>query len=104
MVCFGDPELGPFPDRRFFGHLRRRFFVRPQLDDGFGFHQPRLELLAEPVALPLNVNGGGVMEQPIQNRRRDDRIAKHLALGPEALIARQDDCPSFIAVVEVRGD
>jgi hypothetical protein len=42
----------------------------------------------EPVALPFDVDGAGVMEQAIQDGRRDDRIAEDLARSTEALIAR----------------
>ena len=38
-----------------------------------------------------------MVQQPIQDRGRDDRITEHLAPGAEALLARQHDRTPFIA-------
>ena len=43
-----------------------------------------------------------MMQQPIEDRRRDDRIPEHLAPRAEALIARQDDGATFAEAREWR--
>ena len=68
--------------------------------DAFGaarLQQPGLELLAEAVAVPFDVDGDGVVEQAIEDRGRDHGIAEHLAPGAETLIAGEDDGPALVA-------
>ena len=89
--------VGPPAHRRSYGRLRSRGSVRARLGGGFRCDQPGFELLAEPIALSFDVDGARMVEQAIQNGRRDDRIAKDLAPGAQALIARQDDGTPFIA-------
>ena len=65
--------------------------------DAARLEQAGLELLAEPVAVALDVNGDGVVEQAIEDRGRDHGIAEHLAPGPEALVAGEDDGAALVA-------
>jgi len=83
--------------RRSCAHLRSRVTIRARLGGDFRFDQPGFELLAESIALSFDVDGARMVEQAVQNGRRDDRIAKDLAPGAQALIARQDDGTPFIA-------
>lgn len=52
--------------------------VTQRLRDEFG-------VLAQPVAVALDGNDDGVMQQPIEQRARDDRIAKDLRPFPKSL-------------------
>jgi hypothetical protein len=68
--------------------------------DGLGaarLEEPGLELLAESVTVALDVDGDGVMKPAIEDGGGDHRIAEHLASGPEALIAAEDDGPALVA-------
>src|SRR5439155_10951783 len=49
--------------------------------------QARLPPLFEPVALAADVHRGGVVQQPVEDRRRQDRIPKDAAPLPVALVA-----------------
>ena len=45
----------------------------------------------QPVAFALDVDGGGMVQQPVQDGGGQDRIAEDLAPVDEALVAGQDD-------------
>ncbi len=63
-------------------------------------HQSRLPLLAEPVRLAFDVDRGGVMEEPIEDRAGDHRIAEHLAPRAKTLIAGQQNGAAFVATTD----
>ena len=63
---------------------------RPSGHDRFRLHETGLEFFAEPIAIALDVDRDRVMEHAIEDRRRNDAIAKHVAPAREALIARED--------------
>ena len=56
-----------------------------------GGTQSRLAAVFQPIALPTDVDGRRVMQQPIQNRGRDDWIAEDRSPVPVALVRGQDD-------------
>jgi hypothetical protein len=47
-------------------------------------------MLPEAVACAFDLDDDGVVEQPVQQRRGDDRIAEHLAPFGEAAVGCQD--------------
>ena len=47
--------------------------------------------LREPVALATDVQDMAVMQQPVQYRRGDHRVAQEFAPLAEALVGREDD-------------
>ena len=59
--------------------------------------EPGLPLLAEPVGVALDVDAGGVVQQPVEDRARDHGVAKHLAPSSEAPVAGQQDGAAFVA-------
>src|SRR5450432_661495 len=54
-------------------------------------NQPGFAALLQPIALAANVDGGGVMQQSIQNRGGNDRVAEHRAPFSVALVRREND-------------
>ncbi len=62
-----------------------------------GLEEPRLPLLSQSIALTFNIDRDGMVEEPVENRRGDDRIAKHVAPGAEALIASKQNRALLIA-------
>ena len=54
-------------------------------------------LLPQPIALAFNIDGHGMVEQSIENRRGDDGISEDLAPGPEALVAGEQNRPLLVA-------
>src|SRR3982751_372610 len=59
--------------------------------------QTGLALLLEPVALALDVDDRGVVEQPVEQRRGDDLVAENLAPAGEALVGGQQDRAALVA-------
>jgi len=57
----------------------------------------RLAAVLQPVALAPNVDRRRVMQQPVQDRRRDDRIAEDRSPVPVAFVGGQDDASAFIS-------
>ena len=57
-------------------------------------------MLAQPVAGTLNVDHYGVMQQPIQQRCCDNRIAKNRPPFGKAAIGGQDHCAALVACVD----
>src|SRR5579859_2664292 len=51
----------------------------------------------QPVALPTNVDRGGMMQQPVQNGGGNDRISKDRAPITIAFVRSQDDAAAFVA-------
>jgi hypothetical protein len=61
------------------------------------WHQAGLAPILQPVALAANVDGRRVMQQqPVQDRRGDDRIAENRSPVPLAFVGSQDDAPAFV--------
>jgi len=50
-----------------------------------------LLFILEPVAFALDVDGGGVMEQPVEDGRGDDVVGEDRAPVAIALVGGQDD-------------
>lgn len=48
--------------------------------------QPRLLLLAEPIAVSLDVEDVGVVQQPVQHRGGDDRVPQDVSPFDEAFV------------------
>src|SRR5262249_15761700 len=65
-----------------------------------GLEEAGLELLAQPVALALDVDGDGVVQQPVEDRRGDHRVAKDVAPGAEALVAGDDERAALVAAAD----
>jgi hypothetical protein len=62
--------------------------------------QASLAALLGPVALHADVDGGGVMQQPIEDGCCDDRIAEDRSRLSIALVRGQDDRASFVACAD----
>lgn len=92
-----DPLVGPRADRRSWRRLGRRFSVRACLGGRFRFDQPGFEFLAQPIALPFDVDRDRVLEESIENGRGNHGIAEDFAPVAETLIARQNDRAPFVA-------
>ena len=60
-------------------------------------NQAGFAALLEPVTLAANVQRGGMMQQPIQDRRRDNRIAEDGTPFAVALVGSQNDAAPFVA-------
>src|SRR3990172_8021106 len=58
--------------------------------------EARFELVLQPVRVAPDVEGDGVVEDPVQDRRRDDAVPEHVSPGPKALIAREDHRPLLV--------
>jgi hypothetical protein len=65
-----------------------------------GADEAGLELVLEPVRVAPDVQGDGVMEDAVQDGRGDDPVAKDLPPAPEALVAREDHGPAFVAATD----
>jgi len=50
-----------------------------------GFHETGFALLTEPVGIAFDVDGGGVVQQAIEDGAGDDGIAKNFAPRPGTL-------------------
>ena len=61
-----------------------------------GWHQSGLASLFQPIALAADVNRRRVMQQPVQNRCRDDRVPKDRTPVSVALVRSQNDAASFV--------
>ena len=62
-------------------------------------HQSGLAAVLQPVAFATDVDCRGVMQQPVQDRRGDDRIAKNRSPVSVALVRGQNDAPAFVPVI-----
>jgi ATP dependent DNA ligase domain len=69
--------------------------LRPFLSSRW--HQPGLAAILQPVALTPNVDRRRVMQQPVQDRRRDDRIAEDRSPISVTFVRGQDDAPAFVS-------
>jgi len=58
--------------------------------------QSGLAALLEPVTLPADVDGGGVVQQPVEDGGGDDRVTEDGTPLPIALVRRQDDRAGFV--------
>ncbi len=47
--------------------------------------------------MPADIDGDGVVQDPIQDRRREHAVAKHRPPGAEALITGQNHRPLLVA-------
>src|SRR6202140_2073663 len=61
-----------------------------------GWHQSGFAAILQPVTFTPNVDGRRVMQQPVQNRRGDDRITEDRSPVPVTLVRGQDDAPAFV--------
>src|SRR5262245_57317030 len=86
--------LCPLFPTRFF---RSRLPSRRALSSPHTRQQSRLASLLQSVTLAPDVERRRVVQQPVQDRRGDDRVAEDRAPLPVALVARQDDAPPLIA-------
>lgn len=57
-------------------------------------------MMAQAIAGPFDLDDDGVMQQAVQQRRGDDRIAKDLAPFGKAAIGGQDHGTLFVAGVD----
>src|SRR5256886_14040959 len=67
--------------------------LRPFLSSRW--HQAGLAAILQPETLAANVDGRRVMEQPVQNRCVDDRIAVDGSPVPVAFVGGKDNAPAF---------
>src|SRR5213593_5241066 len=77
--------------------LWRRLSGRAGRRRDFGFEEPGLQLLAQPVALAPDVDRDRVVEEAVEDRGGDHRVPEHVAPRAETLIARQDDGAALVA-------
>ena len=63
---------------------------------GFCGDDAGLLLVFEPVALALDVDSGGVMQQPVEDGRGDDVVGEDRAPVAVAIVGGQDDGPLLI--------
>jgi len=57
--------------------------------------------VAEPIAVAADVDGGGVVQEPVEQGGGEDGIGKDLAPLPVALVAGQDDgLPGLVATAD----
>ena len=65
--------------------------------DGYGSSQePRLALLLQPIALALDVDRRRVVEQPVEDRGRQDLVVEDLTPVQEALVAGEDEARPLV--------
>jgi hypothetical protein len=64
---------------------------------GLAPEQAGLLLLPQPVAVALDVDGRGVMQQPVEDGRGDDLVVEDLAPVREALVAGDDEAGPLLA-------
>ena len=62
-----------------------------------GVEQSGLAFFLQPVAFALDVDGGGMVQQSVQDGGGQDRIAEVLTPVDEALVAVQDDGGPLVA-------
>ena len=87
-VASAGPE--PYPPARTSCGLCS-FFPRQLCGDDAG-----LLLVLEPVTFALDVDGGGVVQQPVEDGRGDDVVGEDRAPVAVALVGGQDDGPLLI--------
>ena len=54
-------------------------------------------MLAEPIARPLDLDDDGVMEESVEQRRGDDRVAEDVAPFGEAAVGGEDHRTLFVS-------
>ena len=57
-------------------------------------------MLAEPIARPLDLDDDGVMEESVEQRRGDDRVAEDVAPFGEAAVGGEDHRTLFVAGID----
>ena len=62
-----------------------------------GLEESCLPLLSQSIALAFDIDRDGMVEEPVENRRGDNRIPEDLAPGAEALIAGEQNRALLIA-------
>ena len=65
-----------------------------------GLDEAGLELVLQPVGVAPDVEGDGVMEEPVEDGGGDDPVAEDLAPAPEALVAGQDQAAPLVAAAD----
>src|SRR3954470_6052338 len=89
-------------DRAWFGRAppaARRFSGTGHTVEAQGLRK-QVGVLAQAVAGALNVDDDRMVEQAVQQRGRDDRIAKNLGPLREPAVAGQDHGAAFVAGVD----
>src|SRR5215469_11761040 len=64
---------------------------------GARWHQSCFPTIFQPIAFATDVDGRRVMEQPVQDRGRNNRIAKDGTPVGIAFVGSQDDAAAFVA-------
>ena len=84
------------------GRPRRRGASPAALAGGFGTHHlwNEIGMLAQPVTGTLDLNNDSVVKKSVQQRSRDDGIAKNFPPFAEAAIGGQDHRASLVAGVD----
>jgi len=62
-----------------------------------GLEESCLPLLSQTITLAFDIDRDGMVEEPVENRRGDNRITKHVAPGAEALITGEQNRALLIA-------
>src|SRR5262249_9160737 len=65
-----------------------------------GANEAGFELVLEPIRIAPDVEGDGVVEDAIEDRRGDDPIAEDLAPAPEALVAGQNHRAALVPAAD----
>src|SRR6266581_4415363 len=65
-----------------------------------GADEAGLELVLEPVGIAPDVQGDGVVEDAIQDRRGDDPVPEDLPPAAEALVAREDHGAALVVAAD----
>jgi hypothetical protein len=69
---------------------------RVLLDFGLS-DEPRFDLFSEPIRVALDIDRGRMMQDPVQDGRRDHRITEDLVPLREAAVGGQDQGAFFVA-------
>src|SRR5216110_2458878 len=65
-----------------------------------GADEAGLELLFEPIGIAPDVDGDRMMQNPVEDRGRDDAVSEDLAPAAEALVAREDHRAPLVAAAD----
>src|SRR5437867_6514345 len=65
-----------------------------------GADEAGLQLLFEPIGIAPDVDGDRMMQDPVEDRGRDDAVSEDLAPAAEALVAREDHRAPLVAAAD----
>src|SRR5436190_12480266 len=65
-----------------------------------GADEAGFELLFEPIGIAPDVDGDRVMQDPVEDRGRNDAVAEDLAPAAEALVARENHRAPLVAAAD----